>query len=347
MKYAKKIIGVFTVAAVFVLVWYFNFGVEITSPKLYALHVPVEEKSNTTTTLIAVGDIMPGRTVEQKMLQYNDWTYPFKETYQVTTTGDIIFGNLESPLTEGPVVPAGSLVFRASPQTTTGLQFGGFNVVSLANNHMKNQGTKGIQETIAYLDQAGIKHAGAGLTDSEARQPTTIEINGIKFSFLAYTDSSFTPNSYEAAANRSGSPFMNEQQLIEDINSLKNNADVIIISMHAGTEYSSQPNQKQIDFAHTAIDNGAKLVIGHHPHVVQPMEEYKNGYIFYSLGNFVFDQMWSEATRESAIAVITFGKIDIENIELVPIKIFDYSQPRVLSDLEGQSIISRMTGFTF
>jgi len=327
--------------------WWIPTKAELSYPKVYRLNVVKSIKEDLEVVLIAVGDIMPGRTVEQKMINYNDWTYPFKETYQVTTTGDIVFGNLESPLLKGPVVPAGSLVFRANPQTTTGLQYAGFNVVSLANNHMKNQGTEGIQETIAYLDQANIKHTGAGLTGTEARQPAIIEVNGIKFGFLAYTDSSFTPNSYEATANRPGSPFINTEELIEDINKLKDNSDVIIVSMHAGAEYSPQPNHKQIDFAHAAIDNGAQLVIGHHPHVVQPMEEYNNGHVFYSLGNFVFDQMWSTATRESVIAVITFSNTEIENVELVPIKIFDYSQPRVLSDLEGQNIISRMTGFTF
>jgi len=334
-------------AAIFLLAWYFIFAVEISSPQLYALNFPKKEKIDITITLVAVGDIMPGRTVEQKMIKYNDWSYPFRETYQITTTGDIVFGNLESPLIEGPIVQAGGMIFRASPKSVEGLTFGNFNMLSLANNHMKNQGTEGIQKTTEYLNNAGIKHTGAGLTKKEAREPAIIETKDIKFGFLAYVDSSFTPDSYEATASRSGSPFLNEQELIEDITNLKDNADVIIISMHAGTEYASQPNQKQISFAHTAIDSGATLVIGHHPHVVQPVEQYKDGYILYSLGNFIFDQMWSEQTKESVIAIITFKNTEVDNIELIPIKIYDYCQPRVLSNSDGQYIIDRMQNFTF
>lgn len=342
MNYIKTTISAFAVAAIFLLAGHFIFAAEILSPQLYALNFPEKEKTVTTVTLVAVGDIMPGRTVEQKILKHNDWTYPFKETYQVTTTGDIVFGNLESPLIEGPIVQAGGMVFRASPKSVEGLTFGGFNILSLANNHMKNQGTEGIQKTIEYLDNAGIKHTGAGLTETMAREPAVVEKKGVKFGFLAYVDSSFTPDSYEATASRSGSPFLNEQKLIEDITNLKDNADVIIISMHAGAEYSIEPNQKQISFARTAIDNGASLVIGHHPHVVQPIERYKDGYIFYSLGNFIFDQMWSERTRESVIAIITFKNTELDNIELIPIKIYDYCQPRVLSNSDGQYIIDRM-----
>lgn len=296
---------------------------------------------------MAVGDIMLSRNVEQKMIQKNDWLYPFRETYQVTTTGDIVFANLESPIIKGPIIETGQMVFRTDPQSVEGLKFGGFNMLSLANNHMKNFGQEGIEKTIEYLDEAGITHTGAGLTIEEARQPAIIEAQGIKFGFVAYTDNSFTPNNYEATENRAGSPFLSQQTLIKDIEKLKNKVDVIVISMHAGTEYSTRPNQKQINFAHTAIDNGATLVIGHHPHVVQLIEQYKDGYILYSLGNFIFDQMWSEPTRKSVIATITFKNEVIESVDLTPLKIYDYAQPGVLNNEEGQNIVNQMTNFTF
>jgi len=299
------------------------------------------------TTLIAVGDIMPGRTVETKILKYNDWSYPFRETFQITNDGDIIFGNLESPLIEGSPTPAGKMIFRTDPKIIEGLKFGGFNILSLANNHIKNQGTNGIINTIKVLDEAGIKHTGAGENITQAEQATIFDINDIKFGILAYLDNSFVPSSYGAGENNSGSPFMNLADLKKDISNLKEKTDIIIISMHAGTEYTNNPNQKQIEFAHTAIETGANLVIGHHPHVVQPVEYYKNGLIIYSLGNFIFDQMWSKETREGAIAKITFYDKEINKLELIPIKIYDYSQPRVLSEEEGQEILKRMLDFTF
>jgi len=325
--------------------WQTIFAFNIISPQIYTL--PIPEKQNYSITLVAVGDIMLSRTVEQKMIQRNDWLYPFRETYQITTAGDIVFANLESPIIKGPIIETGQMVFRTDPQSVEGLKFGGFNVLSLANNHMKNYGQEGIEKTIEYLDQAGIAYTGAGLDIEKARQPAIMEIQGIKFGFIAYTDGSFTPNNYEATENRAGSPFLKTEILIEGISNLKERVDVIIVSMHAGTEYSNTPNQKQIDFAHTAIDNGASLVIGHHPHVVQPIEQYKNGYILYSLGNFIFDQMWSEPTRKSVIVTITFKNEAIESIDLTPLKIYYYAQPRVLNNEEGQNIINQMTNFTF
>ncbi len=261
-------------------------------PEIYLInHISAQENIEPNIiTLIAVGDIMPGRTVESKILKYNDWLYPFRETYQITTTGDIVFGNLESPLVKGFPTPSESMVFRADPKIIAGLKYGGFNILSLANNHIKNQGSEGIANTINELNLANISHVGAGQNINEATTPVIIKIDEITFGFLAYLDSSFVPDSYGATDTNSGSPFMNTSLLINNISKLKNNVDIIIISMHAGVEYTDIPNQKQIDFAHTAIDNGADLVIGHHPHVVQSTERYKNGYILYSLGNFIFDR---------------------------------------------------------
>lgn len=332
---------------IFILIigWAFQFNQEFSAPQIYGIYntkIKKNIKPIKPITLIAVGDIMPGRTVESKILKYNDWLYPFRETYQVTTTGDIVFANLESPLVEGMPTPTDSMVFRTDPKIIAGLKYGGFNVLSLANNHIKNQGLDGILNTINELNLANISHTGAGLNIDEATTPAIIKINDTTFGFLAYLDNSFVPESYGATDIRSGSPFMDTNLLINDINKLKDNVDIVIISMHAGVEYTDKPNQKQIDFAHTAIDNGAGLVIGHHPHVVQSTEIYKDGYILYSLGNFIFDQMWSEKTREGAIAKITFLKKNISSIELIPIKIYDYSQPRVLDSQINSNILKNV-----
>jgi poly-gamma-glutamate synthesis protein (capsule biosynthesis protein) len=128
----------------------------------------------------------------------------------------------------------------------------------------------------------------------------------------------------------------------ESIAQLRNQADFIIISLHAGIEYTGQPNQFQKDFAHNAIDVGADLVIGHHPHWVQSAEIYKDKYIFYSLGNFIFDQMWSEPTREGLVVKFIFNKQGIKSIELKPILIEDYSQPRFLEGERAKRIIERL-----
>ncbi|MDP2685171.1 MAG: CapA family protein [bacterium] len=349
MKYFKSFLIVFILILVIFSGWQFLSYDDFTYPDVNLINPITAKEINQpiTTTLIAVGDIMPGRTVEMKILKYNDWLYPFRETYQITSTGDIVFANLESPLIEGTPTPNGSFVFRTDPQIIDGLKYGGFNIVSLANNHIKNQGTNGIANTINELDLANISHTGVGENIFKASTPAIMTVNNISFGFLAYLDSSFVPGSYGADDINSGSPFMNLTRLKTDINQLKEKVDVVIISMHAGTEYADLPNQKQIEFAHTAIDNGADLIIGHHPHVVQPIEYYNDGLILYSLGNFIFDQMWSEETREGAIAKITFENTEIIDLELIPVKTFDYSQPQILGEEEGKSILDRMSDFTF
>lgn len=328
------------------LIWQLLYTADPLSPQVYSLtprQKPSSPPPQPVTTLVAVGDIMLARTVEQTMLRHNDWAYPFRETFQITSRADITFGNLETPLTEGAVVEPYGMVFRTDPQATEGLVFGGFDVVSLANNHIKNQGGNGIQTTISALQKAGIRSTGAGATLIEARKPALITVHDITFGFLAYADDSFMPSSYVATDYNAGSPMLDEVLLEQDIALLGTQADVIVVSLHAGNEYSQTPNDRQIDFAHKAIDLGASLVLGHHPHVVQPIEQYNDGYIIYSLGNFIFDQMWSEATRESAIATITFAGAEIERIDLTPIKIFDYCQPRVLQNSDGDHIIKRMS----
>ncbi len=321
------LVGLFSVVAITI------FIIAITAPWPLVADYQIAVPQTKTTTLIAVGDIMLARTVEQKMINHNDWLYPFRETADNTRQGDIVFGNLETPLIKGAVVEPYGMSFRADPTAVTGLQYAGFSILSLANNHLNNQGAEGIQTTITALNQAGIAHTGAGMNLDKAAQPAILTVNKTTFGFLAYTQSGFTPGAYQATDQRSGVYFMDTDKLIRDIEKLQNKVDIIVVSMHAGIEYSHQPSQEQITFAHTAIDHGATLVLGHHPHVLQPYEQYKHGYIFYSLGNFVFDQMWSEPTREGVIAKITFTNRDVTDIALIPIKIFEYAQPRLVPEI--------------
>jgi poly-gamma-glutamate synthesis protein (capsule biosynthesis protein) len=183
--------------------------------------------------------------------------------------------------------------------------------------------------TFKHLVDNGILYIGAGENETKAREPKIIERNGIKFAFLGYTDaSSMTPKSYGATSSKPGIAWLSEENLKQDIKKAKEKSDVVIVSFHWGTEYQQTPSDRQKNVGRLAIDSGASLVLGHHPHVLQPYEKYKDGYIFYSLGNFVFDQMWSEKTRKGEIAKIYFKGIEIEKVETIPVQIFDYYQPR-------------------
>lgn len=293
-------------------------------------------------SLIAVGDIMLSRNVAKKIRDYENPDYPFLKVKDYLKSADMVFGNLESPITAGREIKTGEMIFRADPGVEDALKNANFSILSLANNHTPNFGEKGLKDTFQYLEKAGIKYAGAGQNDSEAYAPAYLESKGIKFAFLAYNDSGVVPPDYKAGENRAGTAFMDIDKMTKAIKEAMQNADFVIVSLHSGNEYNLKPNSLQVNFAHEAIDAGAEMVIGHHPHVVQTAEKYKGKYIFYSLGNFVFDQMWSQETREGLAVKIFFSKSGADKIELAPVLIEDYSQPRLMDGAEKEKMLKRL-----
>jgi len=220
------------------------------------------------------------------------------------------------------------MVFGADPVTIEGLKYAGFDVVSLANNHFGDQGLAGMYFTFSHLDENGIEYIGAGKSESQAREPKIIERHGVKFAFLGYNDiESAIRKGYAATSEKPGFAVLTKDNLIQDIQRAKKQAHIVIVSIHWGTEYEELPTKRQKELAYLAIDSGALLVIGHHPHIVQPSERYKDGYIFYSLGNFVFDQMWLENTRKGLIAKIFFEGGKIKEVETMKVTINDFYQP--------------------
>ena len=293
-------------------------------------------------SLVAVGDISFSRGVERMVKKQKDLNYPFLKIRDYLKSADLVFGNLETPITEGPEIPDFEMVFRSNPGTEQTLKQAGFSVLSLANNHTPNFGEQGLKDTFNYLAEVGIKFVGAGNNEQEANQPVYIETKGIKFAFLAYNDTDIVPASYEAANSHAGTAFMRTEKMAEAVKEAKQKTDFVIISMHAGIEYTDKPNDSQVNFAHAAIDAGADLVIGHHPHVVQTMEKYKGKYIFYSLGNFVFDQPQSQETKEGLAIKVYFAKDGINKISLLPVVMENLVQPRMTNQSEAEKILQRL-----
>jgi len=290
--------------------------------------------------MIAVGDIMLSRAVETKMIQKNDYKYPFLKTAEITKNADIVFGNLETSIISGRIIQDNEMIFRTDPKSVEGLKFVGFNVLSLANNHMMNFGKDGLESTLKILDENGISHIGAGLGRNEIYKPVVKDIKGTKFAFLGFTYNFDQRKMY--GGDVYGVANMDVEKMKEAVQNVLLESDIVIVSMHAGIEYKTSSNLFQENFARSAIDAGADLVIGHHPHVVQNVEKYNDGYIIYSLGNFVFDQMWSNETRLGAMAEIIFQDKKVKSIEFIPIKIHDYSQPEVLVGGEKEMILKRL-----
>ncbi len=307
-----------------------------------AVHEKVpEQDEGDYVTVIAVGDIMPSRMVAQKIKQHGI-EYPFARVENYLKQADIFFANLESPIAKGRVIASGEMSFRTNPGFEEAFKDFGSVVVSLANNHTPNFGERGLKETFSNLTKAGIAYVGAGNNEEEANQPVYISEKGITLAFLAYNDTDVVPDSYFASAKRAGTAEMKIDHMQEAVKTAKNNADFVIVSMHSGIEYKATATTSQTVFAHAAIDAGAEMVIGHHPHVVQNGERYKGKYIFYSLGNFIFDQMWSQNTREGLTLKARFNSDGLQGIQLVPIRIYDYAQPRLLSGRDAQRVMKRV-----
>ncbi|MBU1149234.1 CapA family protein [Patescibacteria group bacterium] len=291
------------------------------------------------TVLLFGGDVMLARTVEEKMVKYNDWSAPFIDIADQMAQADISFINLESPIYDGGnTTPAGSVVFRALPESIAGLQTAGVDIVTLANNHFADQGTAGMNYTMEILAENNITYCGAGLTSEQSHQAAIMEKNGLKFAYLGYA----YPNYNLASESSIGINPMDVGQMRDDVGKASSMADVVIVSMHAGAEYVYTPNSQQIDFAHQAIESGADLVIGHHPHVVQTYEQYQDGHIFYSLGNLIFDQEWSVPTTEGTVVKVVYQGKEITTIEFLPIKTTDYHRATWGNKETTQHVLDRL-----
>ncbi|MFA5023690.1 MAG: CapA family protein [Patescibacteria group bacterium] len=299
-------------------------------------------QANEEVSLVASGDISYSRGVERIVKRQNDNNYPFLKIQDYLKSADLVLGNLETPITPGREIPDFEMIFRSNPGTEKALQQAGFSILSLANNHTPNFGEKGLKDTFNYLKNVGIKYIGAGENEQAAYQPIYIEKKGIKFAFLAYNDTDVIPASYEASGDHAGTAFMRIDKMAKAVKEAKPKADFVIVSMHAGTEYTAGPNDSQVKFAHAAIDAGADLIIGHHPHVVETLEKYQDKYIFYSLGNFVFDQPQSPATKEGLAIKIYFTKDKINKISLWPIVMEKLAQPRMADKNEADKILQRL-----
>jgi len=272
--------------------------------------VPAQRKTKSASTTgqmitIAVGgDVMLGRTVNTQSIKYKDFTWAFKNIAPLLGAADLSLINLETPIIS-PCAPTDTgMIFCAPPEHVEGLKFAGIDIVNLANNHIKNQGQAGLDYTVSILKQNGITPIGF--------ESSIKEIKGVKFGFLGFN----------AVDN------IDENSLITEIKNLKSQVDIIVATFHWGSEYQANSNVSQKKLGHMAVDSGADVVIGHHPHWVQEKEFYQGKLIYYSLGNLIFDQAWSEKTQQGIVVKLFFsGKTFITSQE-IPLRIHDFGQPK-------------------
>ena len=280
-------------------------------------------------SLMFFGDIMLSRSVGKKIVEVGDFTYPFLLVASTTREADILFANLENPISARGKNQGSIYSFRADPEVMKGVVYAGFDIVSVANNHMWDWGRDALEDTLTVLKQNGIESVGAGKNEIEANKPVILNRHGTSFGFLAYTN--LMPESLNAKGDNPGFSYFEKEKARSDIQKLKQSVDVVIVSIHWGEEYKTESNDLQKSLARSFIDAGSDLVIGHHPHVVQEVEHYKNGWIAYSLGNFVFDQSFSEATRYGlGLSVKIKGK-EVAGVEEKKVNISSDFQPAFVS----------------
>ncbi|MBI4409239.1 MAG: CapA family protein [Gemmatimonadetes bacterium] len=282
-------------------------------------------------TMVAVGDINLARRLGERMHAANDYSLPFRSIAPVLADADIAFGNLEAALCPRPPYPLTGFSLRARPRAVEALVGAGLDVVSVANNHFGDCGAEGIRFGVERLRARGVRTAGAGLDFDEAHAAAIIERQGVRFAFLAYSYAARGDVPRTHGAVIAG---LDTAQLRRDVAAARAAADVVLVSVHDGIEYARQPTAATQRFARAAIDAGALVVLGHHPHVPQPVESYNDGWIFYSLGNFVFEQ-FDPGTRTGLMARLTFLGAKLEKAEAVPIVIETFARPRLAASEDG------------
>ena len=274
---------------------------------------PVEEERHEITSLVFVGDIMMDRGVEDsvKLHAGGDFSFLFKNV-SFLSDADIAFGNLESIVSDKGEDLGSAYSFRADPDSLKALVDAGFDVLSVANNHSGDWGREAFEDSLERIKKEGILYVGGGMNGEESVEVKIIEKNGLKLGFLGFSD--VGPNWLKAGDGRSGISVVGD-----DFGFLVGQAarqvDALVVSVHFGEEYENTSNERQKYLAHLAVDNGAKVVIGHHPHVTQEIENYKGAIVAYSLGNFIFDQNFSQDTMRGLALEIYFSGRDITAVE--------------------------------
>ncbi|TMD28319.1 MAG: CapA family protein [Chloroflexi bacterium] len=277
-----------------------------------------------------------------------DWPVPITRrtgnagaVRHLLSSADIAVANFENPAPNSFSYHTQGTVFSADPRLIAGLRNAGIDVVSIANNHIGDAGRTGVLQTIANLEKYGLRHAGGGRNVVAAHRPALLRVHGLTVAILGYDA---IAAAYAAGSGTPGSARLTLTGVRADIRAArKAGADVVIVYPHWGTEYRATPFAGQQALARGIIDAGADMVIGNHAHWVGAMEVYKGRPIWYALGNFVFDQTWSEPTSEGLLLELTFSGSRLVQARLRPTIILDGAQPNFLDPAgDGRVVLGQL-----
>jgi poly-gamma-glutamate capsule biosynthesis protein CapA/YwtB (metallophosphatase superfamily) len=258
-----------------------------------------DKQPNYSIVIRGVGDIMVIAGAARALVQ-NGYEYPFGQVAHFIRSADLAFGNLEMPISSNPKrkpnFPEVCPDFYSPALTAKALEFAGFDVLNLANNHMMDWGMEGLDETLSRLHDVGIQTIGAGRNLTEARRPAIFDHENRKIGLLGYSER----GAWVATATQAGVAPLDRQMILEDIKSLRPIVELLIVSLHTGI-LSGYPSPEDRDLAHELIERGADLILGHGPHVTQGVETYLGKVIYFSMGNFMIDLASGNVENKTAL----------------------------------------------
>ncbi|MGD6875700.1 CapA family protein [Bacillus infantis] len=293
----------------------------------------VEPRKNQKLTMTMVGDVMMGRHVEEVTERYGA-DYLFRHVKPYFDASDYVSGNFEHPILKEDASSYTetdkSIHLHTGMDSIHAVKEAGFTVMNLANNHLMDFGEEGLRDTLDVFDRYRMDYVGAGENRKEAKEQIHYQdVNGVRVATLGFTDA-YVEGTI-ATKDRNGLLSANPDVLFEMIEKAKNedhgNADLVVVNVHWGQEYDTEATPRQKALAKAMVDAGADMVIGHHPHVLQSFDVYNDGIIFYSLGNFVFDQGWTR-TKDSAMVQYNLTEEGKATIDVIPLQIQEAS-PRL------------------
>jgi poly-gamma-glutamate capsule biosynthesis protein CapA/YwtB (metallophosphatase superfamily) len=293
--------------------------------------------------LAATGDIMLDRSMGHHLRQ-GKLDYPFYEVAHWFHAADLTIGNLESALGDIGEPEPKAYPFRAPPEAAESLARAGFDIVSLANNHGMDYGPEALLQGIDLLRAAGVEPIGAGVDETAAYAPYITEVNGLNLAIFGYLNvpvewRGFDTETWTATADSPGLAWATVEQVQADVSAVRDDVDLVIVVLHSGYEYVDPPSPMQMDLSRAAVDAGADLVIGHHAHILQGIEFYRDGVIVYGLGNFVFE---IDGPPETAVLYAWLDANGVREIELLPAIIQFGGQPRPAASWEAGPILQRV-----
>ena len=290
--------------------------------------------SDQAVNLLFGGDVALTHSYSDKVGRDHQWSF---SQLPELREADISMVNLEAPFTQqNQALPGKKFNFKAPPENIQVLQNGGIDIVNLANNHTMDYQGSGLSDTLATLDKAGIQSVGAGTDIKNARRPIVMEVKGQKVAYLGYYDADL----HAATASSPGTNPRHNDRVAADIKALRSQVDWIVVNYHWGEELAKYPGDWQIDLARFTVDQGADLVVGHHPHVLQGAEVYKGRPIVYSLGNFIFG---GKAVSDYDTAALKVSlKEQQMKVEFLPVQVRNF-QAKVVNGQSGQQILSQIT----